>query len=655
MNQLLGGRYQFIKILGSDVLGRTYLVGDTQLSGYPKCVIRHLKLPEQNPRTLRFVLTLLKKKAESLQKFSKHDRIPKILTFFEENNNFYLVEEFIPGQPLTQELAPGHTWTELQATKLLQEMLEILVVVHGWGVVHRNIKPSSWIRRSSDGLLVLAGFGIFREISAQATRSLTSTSGNSTPTTNSIDGASPYTPPDQIQGQLQFNSDLYAVGVIIIQGLTGLTTEVLSQVLAANPANEQGRSWHSHTQTGRELSLVLDKLVHPDSKQRYQQATEALDDLRSQVLSKQNLSKLPTPLSNGGSPNGMLAKEPEPPQPQSPQSLQLPPPPAQASHHRPRRPSLQAIALGAVVVAVLAAVLLKLPQSLLAQYFLQRASEQKQLNRPEEAIASYTRSLQWHPTSSAYFNRGIALTEQQDLQAALEDLDRAIQLDPDMAQAYYERGNLWFELGDRQRAIADYTQTIRLAPNSPKAYVNRGTVRAESGDEQGAIEDYTQAIQLDPIFPAAYLNRCLSRSNLKNHQEAIADCTQAINLQPNSVRAYQNRGLTRRRLGDLTGAIEDFNIAIRLDPQDPDPYYNRGLARYELGDQQGAIADYTAAIQRNPEHVFAHYDRALVRVEAGDQRGAIEDFQQSATLCLNSGRMGCYEDAQYQLKQLQGN
>jgi serine/threonine-protein kinase len=650
VNQLLGGRYQFIKILGSDVLGRTYLVGDTQFSGYPKCVVRHLKLPEQNPRTLRFVLTLLKKKAESLQKFSKHDRIPEILSFFEEDNNFYLVEEFIPGQPLTQDLTPGHTWANAQAIKLLQEMLEILVVVHGWGVVHRNIKPSSWIRRNSDGLLMLTGFGIFREISAQAMRSPNSTAGNSTYAGNGTNGASAYIPPDQIQGQLQFNSDLYAVGVIIIQGLTGLTTEVLTQLLTAGVANDRGHTWQAHTQVEPELAMVLTKLVNPDNKQRYQQATEALDDLRNQVLAKQSLPKISATLTNG-----VQAPEPEPTLSQPLPVSQAPSSQVQPARRRHTRLSLTAIALAVIATVALAAFLLKVPQSLLAHYFLQRASTQNQDDRPEEAIASYTQAIQWHPSSSAYFYRGIAHSQQQDLPAALDDLDRAIQLDPTMAQAYYERGNVWFELGDRQRAISDYTQVIRLTPNSPKAYVNRGTARAELGDEQGAVDDYTQAIQLDPTFPAAYLNRCLSRSNLKDHQEAIADCTQAINLQPNSVLAYQNRGLARRRLGDFTGAIDDFNIAIRLDPNDADPYYNRGLARYDLGDRQGAIADYTAAIQRNPEHVFAHYDRGLVRVEAGDKRGAIEDFQQSATLCLNSGHMGCYEDAQYQLKQLQGN
>jgi serine/threonine-protein kinase len=117
--------------------------------------------------------------------------------------------------------------------------------------------------------------------------------------------------------------------------------------------------------------------------------------------------------------------------------------------------------------------------------------------------------------------------------------------------------------------------------------------------------------------------------------------------------AYQNRGLVRRRIGDTRGAIEDFNIAIRLDPLDADPYYNRGLARYELGDRMGAIADYTEAIQRNPDHVFAYYDRAGIYAADNNLAAALDDFQQAAKLCLDAGRTRCYEDAQYQIRQLQ--
>ncbi|HBL10236.1 MAG TPA: hypothetical protein DD379_02140 [Cyanobacteria bacterium UBA11162] len=91
---------------------------------------------------------------------------------------------------------------------------------------------------------------------------------------------------------------------------------------------------------------------------------------------------------------------------------------------------------------------------------------------------------------------------------------------------------------------------------------------------------------------------------------------------------------------------------MQLSPDEADPYYNRGLARKELGDNQGAIADYTQAIKRNSNHALAYYDRGLAHANVGNRQSAIKDLQQAAKLCLDLGRLGCYEDAQYHLKRL---
>lgn len=619
MSQLLGGRYQFIKILGSDELEQTYLVGDTQFPGHPKRVAKHLQLPDRNPRTLKFVLILLKKKAEALQKVGKHDQIPQILDFFEENNNFYLVEEFILGHPLSDEILPKQALSELWVLQFLREAMEILVVVHRWGFIHRRIKPSNLLRRHSDSRLVLTGFGIFKEISAEVMRSPEYASPFGT------NGASAYVPNEQTQGQLQSNSDIYAVGMIGIQAITGLTAPELIKLQDAGRFS-QGEIWNGRTRISPELATILDKMVHPDSSQRYQEATEVLDDLNRLVSGEETVPISPPP---------------------RPPRLNLSVPPV--------RRSLISVGIALAVLGGLAIVLYsRLPQTLMSNHLLNRGLEQEEQGDDQQAIARYDQAIRTNPSSEVYFNRGVAHSRLGNQQAALEDLTQAIQLNPNQPEAHYFRGNVRYELGDRQGALSDYTEAIRLEPQSARAYANRGSVRADQGDDRGAIEDYTQAIQVDPNMAAAYLNRCLSRSNLEQHREAIDDCTQAISLQPNSVAAYQNRGLVRRRLGDITGAIEDFNIAIRLDPDDADPYYNRGVARSEYGDETGAIADYSEAIQRNPNHPFAYYDRALSRVDTGDQEGAIADFHQSAKLCLDSGRTGCYEDAQYQIEQLQG-
>ncbi|MGJ3250369.1 MAG: tetratricopeptide repeat protein [Elainellaceae cyanobacterium] len=622
MNQILGGRYQVIRGLGATNQSGTYLVEDTGLSGHPKCVVRRLPLPAKSPRALKFVLVLLKKKAEALKYAGEHEQVPKILDYFEEKRNFYLVEEFIVGQSLSKDLKAGKIWPESAVIEFLRDALNILVTIHSWGVIHRNIKPSNLIRRSTDRRLVLTGFGIFEEISNQIIRSRITDSPY-----HHLNGAAVYAPEEQFQGKVHFNTDLYALGMIGIQALTGLSTSELIDLRQANGKSTGSIfSWHQYANVQSPLVSILNKLVHPDSQQRYQNATEVLDDL--QFLTE-----------NAGAPDS---------NPEANQDA------TNTTMKRHRGHWLTGVGIAALVaIALFSAIYARLPQKLIAQYFSHRANEYEQADNYQQAIAQYDQAIRNYGTAETYLNRGIAYYEMGNWQVAQRDLSRAIDLQPDLADAHYYRGNIRFNLGDRQGALEDYTQAIQNDPSNVPAYINRGSVRAESGDERGAIEDYDQAIQHDPSRAAAYLNRCLSRSNLGDHQGAITDCNQAISLQPNSVLAYQNRGLARRRLGDTLGAIEDFNIAIRLDPDDSDPYYNRGLARMEIGDRTGAIADYSEAIRLNPTHALAYYDRALARIEAGDRDGAIADLQQSAKLCLDAVKIGCYEDAQYQLNQLQ--
>jgi serine/threonine-protein kinase len=626
VNQILGGRYQVVKELGASHWSSTYLVEDTGLSGHPECVVRRIPLPARSPRALKFILVLLKKKAEALKYAGAHDQIPKIFDYFEEDQTFYLVEEFITGHPLSAELPTGKVLPESAVIDLMRDVLEILVVVHSWGVVHRNINPYNLIRRSSDRRLVLTGFGIFEEISNQIARSRLST-----PEPFPANGSAVYAPDEQFHGKVHFNTDLYAVGMIGIQALTGLSTAELVDLRQANGKTLGLLSWYQYAQTESPLVGILNKMVHPEVQQRYHNATEVLDDLKFLTDGALAISSCSAELTTAET---HVATR---------QGLK-----------RPRGRWLVGGAIATVTtLALLGVIYAQIPQRLLAQYFLQRASAQIQQGQEQEAIATYTRAIQNHPSVAAHIQRGQLHHQSGNWQAAQADFSRAIELRPDADEAYYYRGNIRYEVGDRQGALEDYTQAIRLNPAYAPTYVNRGSVRAELGDEEGALADYTQAIQQDPSLPAAYLNRCLTRSNLDDHQGAIEDCSQAISLEPTSVLAYQNRGLARRRLGDIKGAIEDLNIAIRLDPKDADPYYNRGLARFELGDQTGAIADYTQAIQLNPDHAFAYYDRAMAYLNSGDTQKAIADLQQSAKLCLDTVRIGCYEDAQYQLNQIQ--
>jgi serine/threonine-protein kinase len=85
-----------------------------------------------------------------LHRLGQNSRIPELFDRFEENNHFYLVQEYVQGHPLSQELAPGDRWNEQRTVALLQEVLEILQIVHQEDIIHRDITPSNLIRRETD-------------------------------------------------------------------------------------------------------------------------------------------------------------------------------------------------------------------------------------------------------------------------------------------------------------------------------------------------------------------------------------------------------------------------------------------------------------------------------------------------------------------------
>ena len=123
LGNTLVGRYQITNYLGGGGFGETYVANDTQLPGSPQCVVKKLKPQSTDIATLEIARRLFDTEAQVLYKLGNHDRIPQLLAYFEENAEFYLVQELIIGNDLSQELKSGVIFTQNQVISLLQEIL----------------------------------------------------------------------------------------------------------------------------------------------------------------------------------------------------------------------------------------------------------------------------------------------------------------------------------------------------------------------------------------------------------------------------------------------------------------------------------------------------------------------------------------------------
>lgn len=271
IGKLLDQRYRVVEKLGKGGFGYTYLALDTRRPGNPTCVVKHLQPATDDPDFLPTARRLFSREAETLEKLGNHDQIPRLLAYFEENEEFYLVQEFVAGQCLSLEMAPGVRWTEEQVIKLLQEVLPILEFVHSNGVIHRDIKPDNLIRRVSDNKIVLVDFGSVKQV-----KTYSRTTPEHLQTETIAIGTPGYMPSEQGQGRPRPCSDIYALGMTSIQALTGLNPMQFGE----DPANGE-ILWQHHTQVSDQLASILHKMVRHYFKYRYQSATEVLNALAS--------------------------------------------------------------------------------------------------------------------------------------------------------------------------------------------------------------------------------------------------------------------------------------------------------------------------------------------------------------------------------------
>ncbi|HEY9802423.1 MAG TPA: serine/threonine protein kinase [Leptolyngbyaceae cyanobacterium] len=272
IGKLLDHRYQVIRVLATGGFGQTYIAQDTRRPGNPTCVVKHLKPATSDPRVFETAKRLFNSEAETLENLGHHDQIPRLLAYFDENQEFYLVQEFIDGHTLTEELIPGNRWSESQVIQLLQEVLGILEFVHNQGVIHRDIKPDNLIRRTADRKLVLVDFGAVKQLRTQ----MVTVGGQ--PTATVVIGTPGYMSTEQGQGKPRPNSDIYALGIIAIQALTGLSPTELQE----DPQTGE-LIWRHLVNVSERLAVVLNKMVRYHFKDRYQTATEALQALQAAI------------------------------------------------------------------------------------------------------------------------------------------------------------------------------------------------------------------------------------------------------------------------------------------------------------------------------------------------------------------------------------
>ncbi|RCJ17040.1 serine/threonine protein kinase [Nostoc sp. ATCC 43529] len=286
MPLLLDGRYVTMKLLGRGGFGAAFLARDRRIPGMRQCVVKQFQPAGNLSQTqLQQAQLMFEREAEVLAQIgNEHEQIPDLFAFFpvivnslqpgQQDQFFYLVQEYIDGQNLEEELTQQGQFSEQKVLEVLQEILKILKFVHERGIIHRDIKPSNIMRRR-DGKLFLLDFGAVKQVANVASGAVSSTGIYSLG----------FAPPEQMTGGQVFPStDLYALAVTVI---TLLTDKEATQLFDAY-SNQW--KWRGQVNVSPRLANVLDNMLLPAANQRFQSAQEVLDALNSPPLASTQIN-----------------------------------------------------------------------------------------------------------------------------------------------------------------------------------------------------------------------------------------------------------------------------------------------------------------------------------------------------------------------------
>jgi serine/threonine protein kinase len=261
---VLRDRYEIVEQIGMGSFGIMYIAEDRDYPDRKSFAIKQFNPLNTRQKNIDIARTKFNDEANTLARLA-HDLIPKLYARFEEDGQFYIVQDLVEGVPLAQELKAGDRKNERYLKKLLIDLLTPLAYVHQKNIIHRDLKPDNLIRRS-DGRISLIDFGAGKEVI-----DLTSESAGTTI------GTPAYMPSEQAIGQPKLSSDIYAIGKIAIQAATGVHPSNLEK----DPATENPIWQNLAPQISQDLKNILSRMVEYNFKARYPTATEALQELNS--------------------------------------------------------------------------------------------------------------------------------------------------------------------------------------------------------------------------------------------------------------------------------------------------------------------------------------------------------------------------------------
>ena len=618
IDRVIGERYRLMRYLGEKNGVQTYLARNIQEKkpNSSLLIVKQAILAHSPRHLVQIKLNRLQQEIAKLQQLSLIKGIDSVIEKSEKEELYY-IRSYVEGISLTKKLNQQKLFPPEKAILLLKKILTRLSLIHQQGLIHRNLKPSNIIVSKDDGAVFLVDIGILQ----------------------SVDEASEHyhkyisirKPPEQIVGRPTPSSDIYALGIITIEMLTGLSIQEIS----LDPLFEQ-ETWRDRLSADSALILIIERMICLDVEKRYQSTKEVLQDLErlsySQGEKSQLLRKIPLLFSIARNRNWLVA-----------------------------------IAMAGILLGIVESIF----PFIRPQYYIYRGSQQLE-NQPKVALNSFERALRLrHQLAKAWVGKGNALLALNSPQSALEAYERATSVYPSSAAAWEGKGDVFSYLGNLDRAITTYNKALELKPEDTATEVKQGKTlyqlsryeEAFSIQEQAIAQNATSNVELlsdagrsalalgknnqalsilsrvestAPSSPHLWQDKVTALRNLNRPTEALESATlviesydRAFEQQPQNIQLWLGKGAFLEQLQLYERALEAYDRAIAITPNSDLAWLGISQSFLALQEYDAALESVAKTLEIKPNSFRAWHIRGLILQEQQDLESALTAYDRS--------------------------
>ncbi len=700
---LQNGRYELKNKIGSGGMGCVFLATDTRM----KCqvVVKEMFNMSVDPEENAYMEKRFQEEARTLFKL-KHPYLPKVTDFFTENNNMYMIMEYVEGENFETviEKRKNNQISIVEFNAWMGESIDILSYLHNLEppVIHRDIKPAN-LMLTSKGKVFLVDFGVARSI------------GEGTKTHTRV-GTFGFASPEHYSGRFTLASDIYSLGATFHYLLSG--------------DDPQGRDPFDYPPLSKfrpdipySLQNIFDKMLARNKNDRYENLQEVKKDFEEYLSGTKKIDNKKTediPRKTGEMKQAKETGDMEDEMNIStiPVMETIPPERIPRVEEKGKVGRTRKVSEDVVGHPEKAADTKKIPKKSNAPIFIviallliaggffglkdlfkspanptpvvietktpetkptakptpdsrideplvvaspekptnegnaassvEEGDRQLKLGNYDQAIKFYNEALKYDGKFiPAFLGKAKALGKKKDYELAYEEITKAIEIDPNNPEIYITRGDISDGKGNIGIALDDYDKAVSVGPKNVTAYIKRGKANVKMTFMDKALEDFNTALKLDPENGKAYIARGEYYKSGKEYDKALKDYENALKFEDCKPAAYSAMGDVYLEQGENDKAFEHFNKALEVDPNFAEAINNRGICYYNREEYKQAISEFNKAIELEKGVSDYFYNRARAYQETGENQNAIKDFNEAVSINPEEAVVYAYRGQSY--------